>query len=76
MPDINHRPSKIPRLNHHGSKINMAYLNVSGDQAQPVGPIGLKKVEKELIMRRYNQAKYHDQYPHNNLNRVAMVYGQ
>ena len=32
---------------------NMAYVNISSDGAKPVGPIGLKRAEKELIMRRY-----------------------
>lgn len=39
---------------------NMAYVNISTDGAKPVGPIGLKKAEKDLIMRRY---KYNHQMP-------------
>jgi hypothetical protein len=31
----------------------MAYIGVSGEGASPVGAIGLKRAEKELIMRRY-----------------------
>lgn len=51
----------------------MAYVNISSDGAKPVGPIGLKKAEKDLIMRRY---KNHH-YPNNeNINRVALIYGQ
>jgi hypothetical protein len=34
------------------SKKQIAYINITGD-ARPVGPIGLKKAEKDLIMRRY-----------------------
>jgi hypothetical protein len=34
------------------SKKNIAYINITGD-TRPVGPIGLKKAEKDLIMRRY-----------------------
>ena len=51
----------------------MAYVNISSDAAKPVGPIGLKRVEKELIMRRYKNA-YHNQ--NDNINRVALIYGQ
>jgi hypothetical protein len=36
----------------------MAYINTSSDGAKPVGPIGLKRAEKELIMRRYKN-NYH-----------------
>jgi hypothetical protein len=32
----------------------MAYVNISSEGAKPLGPIGLKRAEKELIMRRYN----------------------
>lgn len=35
------------------SKKNIAYINISGEGARPVGPIGLKKAEKDLILRRY-----------------------
>jgi hypothetical protein len=31
----------------------MAYINITGEGAKVVGPIGLKKVEKDLILRRY-----------------------
>ena len=37
----------------HGQQRNMAYVNISSDGAKPVGPIGIKRAEKELIMRRY-----------------------
>jgi hypothetical protein len=51
----------------------MAYVNISSDGAKPVGPIGLKKAEKELIMRRYKNHHYHN---NENINRVALIYGQ
>jgi hypothetical protein len=54
----------------------MAYVNISSDGAKPVGPIGLKRAEKELIMRRYN-SKYHNNHNANdNIHRVALIYGQ
>jgi hypothetical protein len=37
----------------------MAYVNISSDGAKPVGPIGLKRAEKELNMRRYKNAYHH-----------------
>lgn len=37
------------------SKKNLAYINISGEGAKPVGYLGLKKAEKDLIMRRYKQ---------------------
>jgi hypothetical protein len=52
----------------------MTYVNISREGNKPVGPIGLKRAEKELIMRRYN-SKY-QQNNDNNLNRVALIYGQ
>ena len=48
----------------------MAYVNISSEGAKAVGPIGLKRAEKELIMRRY---KYNHQS--DNINRVALIYG-
>jgi len=39
------------------SKKQIAYINITGD-ARPVGQLGLKKAEKDLIMRRY---KYNHQ---------------
>ena len=51
---------------------NMAYVNISQEGNKPVGPIGLKRAEKELIMRRYKNA-YHQ---NDNVNRVALIYGQ
>ena len=46
-------PSNImPNINTT-SKKNIAYINITGEGAKPVGPIGLKKAEKELILRRY-----------------------
>lgn len=35
------------------TKKNLAYINITGEGAKPVGPIGIKKAEKELILRRY-----------------------
>ena len=51
----------------------MAYVNISSDGAKAVGPIGLKRAERELIQRRYN-SKYHHQQ--DNIQRVALIYGQ
>ena len=62
--------SKGIRQNHHG---NMISVGVTSEGTKPVGAIGLKKAEKELIMRRY---KYHNQHPNDNINRVAVIYGQ
>ena len=56
----------------HGNNQNMAYVNISSDGAKPVGPIGLKRAEKELIMRRY---KY-NHHQNDSINRVALIYGQ
>lgn len=53
----------------------MAYVNISSDGAKPVGPIGLKRAEKELIMRRYN-SKYNHHNANDNIHRVALIYGQ
>jgi len=49
----------------------MAYVNVSTDGNKLVGPIGLKKAEKDLIMRRYKA----QQHPQDSMNRLALVYG-
>ena len=48
----------------------MIQLNVSSEGAKPVGPLALKRAEKELIMRRYK-------YNHSNdpNNRISLVYG-
>ena len=48
----------IPPQPRGMSNQNMAYVNISSEGAKPVGPIGLKRAEKELIMRRYKHA-YH-----------------
>lgn len=48
----------------------MAYINITGEGAKAVGPIGLKRAEKDLIMRRY---KYNHQQ--DNMQRVALIYG-
>ena len=50
----------------------MAYVNISQEGNKPVGPIGLKRAEKELIMRRYKNAYHHQ---NDNVNRVALIYG-
>lgn len=52
----------------------MAYLNVSHEGNKPIGPIGLKKAEKDLIMRRY-KAQQHLGYKQDSANRLAVVYG-
>jgi len=51
MPEI--MSSRVPRLVNDRSNRNLAYLKVSSEQAKAVGPIGLKRAEKDLIMRRY-----------------------
>lgn len=66
------RQYNIPPQPRGGSNQNMAYVNISSEGAKPLGPIGLKKAEKELIMRRYKHA-YHQ---NDNINRVALIYGQ
>lgn len=48
-----------PQNNGHSNQ-PMAYVNISSDGAKAVGPIGLKRAERELIQRRYN-SKYHHQ---------------
>jgi hypothetical protein len=66
------RSYQIPPQPRGGSNQNMAYVNISSEGAKPIGPIGLKKAEKDLIMRRYKNA-YHQ---NDNINRVALIYGQ
>ena len=53
------------------TKKNIAYINITGDGNKSVGPIGLKKAEKDLILRRY---KYNHQGGEN-MSRVALIYG-
>lgn len=66
-------PNVMSNANLRGDRNqNMAYVNISSDGAKPVGPIGLKRAEKELIMRRY---KY-NHHQNDNMNRVALIYGQ
>jgi len=60
------------RLNGNYNPQNLAYINVSNEAAKPVGPMGLKRAEQELIRRRYGN-KYHHQ--NENINRVALIYG-
>ena len=38
----------------------MIALNISNDAAKPVGPIGPKRAEKDLIMRRYKYNNSND----------------
>jgi hypothetical protein len=47
-----------PRLMSHQNNQNMAYVNVSSNGAKDVGGVGLKRAEKDLIMRRYKN-NYH-----------------
>ena len=35
------------------SRKDLAYINITGEGSKPVGVLGLKKAEKDLIMRRY-----------------------
>jgi hypothetical protein len=57
MPEI--LSSRVPRgLAKDRSNRNLAYLKVSSDQAKAVGPVGLKRAEKDLIMRRYNHHRH------------------
>lgn len=62
----------LSRDNNTTSKKTMAgYVNITGDGAgRPVGVIGLKKAEKDLILRRY---KYNHQQ--DSMSRVALIYG-
>ena len=41
-------PSPVQQKNSQ-----MAYINISSDGYRPVGPLGIKKAEQELIKRRY-----------------------
>jgi hypothetical protein len=52
----------------------MAYINISTDGQRLVGPLGLKKVEQELIKRRYKYPHHYN--PTDQISRVALVYGQ
>ena len=62
--------SELKQIRLPQNNTNMAYVNISSEGAKLVGPIGLKKAEKELIMRRY---KYNHQIPNDNLNRMAVI---
>ena len=62
-------PSLVEGAPSQQSRKNLAYINISGDGAKPVGYLGLRKAEKDLIMRRYKQ-NHHDP-----LHRVALIYG-
>lgn len=67
---LNNVPNENREMNKRNN--NMVNVNVTQDGQKLVGPIGLKKAEKELIMRRY---KYNYQNQNDNLNRVAVIYG-
>lgn len=65
----------------------MALININSEGNRPVGPLGLKKAEHELIKRRYKQHHYnvssdHHQSHHahhlppTNLGRVSHIYAQ
>ena len=64
-------PSLADQSQNQQSKKNLAYINISGDGAKPVGYLGLKKAEKDLIMRRY---KY-NHHVSDHIQRVALIYG-
>lgn len=66
-----HAPHRIQQNPNYNPQ-NMAYVNISSDGAKAVGPIGLKRAEKELIMRRYKNPHYQN----DSINRVALIYGQ
>ena len=70
MPKSN-LPSLADQQNHSQSRKNLAYINITGDGAKPVGYLGLKKAEKDLIMRRY---KY-NHHVSDHIQRVALIYG-
>ncbi len=62
----------------------MAYIQISNDGQRPVGPLGIKKVEQDLIKRRYKQQQYLNNYPplndihlqkYNGVARLSSVYG-
>lgn len=54
LPPMN--PNDQRQRSHQNN--NMAYINVASDGAKPVGGVGLKRAEKDLIMRRYKN-NYH-----------------
>jgi hypothetical protein len=60
----------------------MAYIQISSDGQRPVGPLGLKKAEQDLIKRRYKHyAPHHQndglppQVSQKSLNRLQNLYG-
>lgn len=57
-------PHGGPNLAANTKMINkapsVALINISSDGHRLVGPLGLKKVEQDLIKRRYNQHQYPD----------------
>lgn len=68
-------PQPLPSLAdgpNQQSRKNLAYINISGEGAKPVGYLGLKKAEKDLIMRRY---KYNHMNQNDHIQRVALIYG-
>ena len=71
LPQIQ-QDNRGPSRSKHYNQQNLAYVNVSKAGNEPVGPIGLKRAEKELIMRRYKNAYMQN----DSMNRVALIYGQ
>lgn len=73
------QPPRIPiiqakeSLVNSASKKNMAYINITGEGAKAVGPIGLKKAEKDLILRRYKYTHHPNQQEA--MQRVQLIYG-
>jgi len=56
---------------------NMALININREGSQPVGPLGIKKVEQELIKRRYKQPyiSQADLSLNPQASRISQVYG-
>lgn len=66
----------------------MAYIQVTSDNSRPVGPLGIKKAEQDLIRRRYKQTYNMNDLPvgppgannphlqrNNGIARLSNVYG-
>lgn len=59
LPSIQQSLTKSPsnyNLQEAPQPQQMAYINISSDGYRPVGPLGLKKAEQDLIKRRYKQS--------------------
>jgi hypothetical protein len=57
LPSIQQSLTKSPsNYNLQEAPERMAYINISSDGYRPVGPLGLKKAEQDLIKRRYKQS--------------------